>query len=49
MPFVKKQKRRDAVDLRWKYDFFAAFRQNVNRASAGFHSFINTEKMDVIL
>jgi hypothetical protein len=47
--FIQEQEGRDAIDLGWEEYFFVCFRDDVNRTTAGFHPFINTKKMDVIL
>jgi len=48
MPLVKKEERRHTVDLGWKKDFFAGLSDNVPGTGAGFHTLIDTEKMNVV-
>jgi hypothetical protein len=47
--FIQEEERGDAVDLRGEEDFFAGFHQNMPSSGAGFHTLIDTEKMNVIL
>jgi len=48
MAFIQEQEGGDTVDLGREEDPFAAFRYDVNRTGAGFHTLINTEKMNFI-
>jgi hypothetical protein len=47
--FIQEEERGDAVDLRGEEDFFASFCNNMPSSGAGFHTLIDTEKMNVIL
>jgi hypothetical protein len=47
--FIQEEERGDAVDLRGEEDFFAGFCNNMPSSCPGFHTLVNTKKMNVIL
>jgi hypothetical protein len=47
--FIQEEERGDAVDLRGEEYFFTGFRNNMPSSCSGFHTLIDTKKMNVIL